>query len=76
MVKKMDNAKVDLGVLFARSGISGESGEDAIGEVNNTFTDDGKVVIVIGENDIRNTLRGESFYQILDEKIYQRRFSI
>jgi Holliday junction resolvase-like predicted endonuclease len=73
---KMQKSQVDLGILFARNGISGQSGTDAVGEINDVFTDDGKTIIVISEDHIDQILRGERFYQILDEKIYQRRFSI
>ncbi|GGL25838.1 hypothetical protein GCM10009037_06820 [Halarchaeum grantii] len=71
---KADSAKVDLGIIVASNGISGESGKDAVDELNQYYQRDDLTIIVIDESDLETIIRGNSLYEIIDEKIFNRRF--
>lgn len=71
---KMDKAQIDLGVIFARNGISGDEATDAVRLIHDCFQRDKCMILVIGDNEIEQLLDGRSFYELLDESIYQRRF--
>lgn len=71
---KMDAANVDLGVLISKSGISGDKGSDAVREKKQTFNDSAMAILDVDNADLNRILRGTSFYQILDEKLFQLRF--
>ncbi|RRJ28800.1 hypothetical protein [Halocatena pleomorpha] len=65
---KCNMTDVDLGIMFAWNGISGEGEERhaermATGGLNGT-----PEIIVINSRDLHRVLEGTSFYQIIDEK--------
>ncbi|OYR38018.1 hypothetical protein DJ82_13845 [Halorubrum sp. Ib24] len=71
----MKKSKVDLGVIFARNGISGGSGQKfAQREILDVYQREDIIIVVINGNDLEQILAGESFYDIIDEKIYRIRF--
>lgn len=71
---KMDKAQVDLGIIFARNGLSGDESENALRWIHDYFQREGRIILVVGDDQIQQVRRGESFYQLLDEGMYQRRF--
>lgn len=71
---KMDSAKVDLGIIVASDGITGRSGQDAVDELNQYFQRDGVTVVVIDESDLESLIIGKDLYEILEGKIFNRRF--
>ena len=66
---------LDLGVFFARNGISGDTGADASKRVQDVFREDRIAIIVISDYELKQIRRGLSFYEILDQKLYELRFS-
>ncbi|MFD1646017.1 hypothetical protein [Haloarchaeobius litoreus] len=76
-IGKLDRSRVDLGVLFARNGISGEdSREDAQRVIADKFQRDGAAIIVIDESDIKSVFEGVSFYQIVKNELVRLRFGL
>lgn len=71
---KMDKARVDIGIIFARLRLSGDNSEYAQRYIHDYFQREGGMILVVGENEIQQLRRGVSFYYILDEAMYQRRF--
>jgi len=71
---KMDKSKIDLGIIFARNGISGDEGANALRWIHDFFQREGRLILVISDNELEQLLEGRSFYNQLDEAIYQRRF--
>jgi hypothetical protein len=72
---KMDQTQVDTGVLFARNGVSGDQSGDAIREIHDIYSRTGKMILVVGDTELSQLLEGRSFYELLDELMYQLRFS-
>lgn len=73
-IQKMDKLSVDFGIMFARNGITGDEQTDGYGQIRDAFIQSDKVILVVDDEDIERILDGESFYSILDEKYYDRRF--
>ncbi|TYL35856.1 hypothetical protein CV102_25560 [Natronococcus pandeyae] len=74
---KMDKTKVDLGIIFARNGISGDNGVNAKRWIQDYYQRDSCMILVISEEHIRLLLEGESdLYSTLDDEMYKRKFSI
>lgn len=73
---KMKDLKVDLGVLFARNGVSGDEGSDAQGLIRDTYRGDDVMILVVGDDELSKLLEGESFYELLDTLMYERRMDI
>jgi hypothetical protein len=74
-IGKLAKARVKLGILFARNGITGENNvRDALNEIRSAFSRDGIYILVIAEEDLINIQNGTNFYKILDEKMFQLRF--
>lgn len=71
---KMDKAQVDIGIIFARRRLSGDNSEYAQRYIHDLYQREGRMILVVGEKEIQQLRRGRSFYQILDEAMYQRRF--
>lgn len=72
---KLIKARIKLGVLFARNGITGENnGSDALNEIRSAFSRDGIYILVIAEEDLVAVKNSTSFYRILDNKMFQLRF--
>lgn len=74
---KCNMTDVDLGVVFAWNGITGE-GEERHAERVATGGPNGPApeILVINSRDLHRVLNGTSFYQIIDEKLYQQRFDL
>lgn len=73
---KMDKSYTDFGVIFAREGISGDDGADAIRWIHDYFQREGNVILVIDDDEIARIKSGEGFYNILDDLLYGRRFDL
>lgn len=73
---KMDKSHTDFGIIFAREGITGDEGADAIRWIHDYFQRERNIIIVIDDNEISRMQSGESFYDILDDLLYQRRFDL
>lgn len=73
---KLDASRVNLGVIFAKNGISGsDSGRYALREIHDIFQRDGIMIIVVNGGELREIADDQfSFYDILDSKMYQIRF--
>ena len=74
---KCNMTDVNLGIVFAWNGISGEGEERhakrmANGGPNGTSPE----IFVINSRDLHRVLGGTSFYQIIHEKPYQQRFDL
>ncbi|WP_418284890.1 restriction endonuclease [Halorubrum sp. DTA46] len=72
---RLNEHGVDLGIFFARNGISGDTGANASKRVRDVFRDEGIAIIVISDYELEQIKRGLSFYDILDQKLYELRFS-
>lgn len=73
-IQKTDKLSVDFGIMFARNGITGDEQTDGYGQIRDALIQSGKVILVVDNEVIERILDGESFYQILDEMYYERRF--
>ena len=71
---KLKSSKSNLGIIFARNGVSGSNQENAMGVINNTFQNDGAAIVVFTWGDLLDIRNGTSFYELLEKKIYNRRF--
>ena len=71
---KMDKAKVDIGIIFARNGISGDEGANALRWIHDYFQREGRMILVISDRELDGLLTGKDFYEMIDELMYQRRF--
>lgn len=71
---KMDTANVSLGILIAPEGVSGESGKDAVDQINQIYQQSQQVIIVLDRSDIESLFSGTSLYDLIDDKIFNRRF--
>lgn len=71
---KMENTRTDLGILLAKNGVTGESGKDAVDEMDKLFQKRGKLMIVMNGNDLNKITYGTSPYEIIDTKLFSRRF--
>ncbi|WP_256392783.1 restriction endonuclease [Natronoarchaeum rubrum] len=72
---RLNEHGLDLGVFFARNGISGDTGADASKRVRDIFRDEGIAIIVISDYELKQIRKGMSFYEILDKKLYELRFA-
>jgi len=73
---KCNMTDVDLGIVFAWNGISGEDEERHAERVATGGPDKNPEIVVINSRDMHRVLDGTSFYQIIDEKLYQQRFDL
>lgn len=74
--KKLRESNTDLGVLITWNGISGESsGDDAKRYLDSSDADD-PTILVITSQDLYSIMDGKSLYEIIDEKLYARRFDL
>lgn len=73
---KMDKSYTNFGVIFAREGISGDEGADAIRWIHDYFQREGSVILVIDDDELARIRSGEGFYNILDDLLYERRFDL
>ena len=72
--RKMVNAKTSLGFLFTRKGVSGDSGAYALRERDRYFQEEDMMMLIIKNSDLKRIQAGESFYDLIDEKIFELRF--
>lgn len=69
---KMEYTGVQLGILFARHGITGENTDaDRLVE---KFAQNGQYIVVIDGKDLERIGNGKSFYQIIEERLWRLRF--
>jgi hypothetical protein len=73
-IEKIRSVQVDIGVIIAPEGVTGESGEDAVDQLNQVYQRSGIIVVVIDDSDFKDILNGEGFPEILEDKIFNRRF--
>lgn len=73
---KMGDLKVDTGVIFARNGVSGDKNSDAHRLIHDSQKQYDQMILVVGDDELNKLLEGESFYQLLDGQMYERRFDL
>jgi hypothetical protein len=72
LCRVLDSAKSRFGILFSKSGISGEGrARDAELEQLKIFQDRGTVIVVIDKNDMQQLAEGANFVSLLRKK-YER----
>jgi len=72
---KMAAARVEFGLLFSRRGITGtKSGTDATAAIRSAWDRSGLVIIVIGEQHLRQVAQGRDFFTMLEGLYEARRF--
>lgn len=73
---KCVRTNVDLGIVFAWNGISGEDSDKHATRMVDTTPKENPDIVIINSRDLYRVLDGTSFYRILDQKLYQQRFDI
>lgn len=73
---KCVRANVDLGVVFAWNGISGEDTGKHATRMLDTTPKQNPDIVVINSRDLYRILDGTGFYDILDQKLYRQRFDV
>lgn len=73
---KLSKTGTNLGILFAWSGISGEEGDEYAQRLIDTVSNDFPTIIVFDERDLYRIAEGTSFYEMIDAKLYRRRFDL
>jgi hypothetical protein len=73
-IQKMDKLSIDFGIMFARNGVTGDEETDGTGQIRDALIQKDMVILVIDGGDIKRLLSGESFYQMLDQKFFERRY--
>ncbi len=74
-VGKMQQSRVQLGVLVAPPGVSGDcDGRDALYEIRHAYDQHGLYVVVVSKEQLELVEKGEDFYQILQCEIEMIRF--
>lgn len=73
---KLSKTGTKLGVVFAWSGISGEGDNLHAERLIDTARKDRPVILVIDERDLFRIAEGKSFYRILDDMLYRKRFDL
>lgn len=72
---KLRETKIRFGVLFARNGITGEdSNKNAFRRVDDAFQQDGIIILVITQRDLEVIKEHADFYEMLEMKLFNRRF--
>ncbi|WP_435097445.1 restriction endonuclease [Halarchaeum sp. P4] len=72
---KLQASGVNLGVFFSQSGVTGGTrGEYALGELDMAFRNEGIAIVVVDANDLEWIRNGNSFYDLLERKLYTLRF--
>ena len=74
--EKCRMTNVDLGIVFAWNGISGENEERHAERIATGNQEKHPKIIIINSRDLYRVLDGTSLYQIIDEKLYQQRFDV
>ena len=74
-VGKLSKSKTRLGIIFARSGVTGRRGDtDAWRETRIAFHTSDIVVLVVTDDDLRSMAEGAEFAAILAQKLFDFRF--
>lgn len=75
-VGKVKSANSNFGIIFTKEGITGtDEAKDALGVVKRAFDSEGVLLITFTLRDLESILNNHlSFYDILEEKIFNRRF--
>jgi hypothetical protein len=73
---KCNMTDVDLGIVFAWNGISGEDEERHAERIATGGPDENPEIVVVNSRDLHRVSDGTSFYQIIDEKLYHQRFDL
>ncbi|MFC7166479.1 restriction endonuclease [Halospeciosus flavus] len=72
---KLQTSNVDLGIFFAQDGVTGGSrGEFALGELDLAFRNEDIAIVVVDDRDLEWIRNGNSFYDLLEKKLYTLRF--
>jgi len=72
----MSDLKMDLGVIFARNGVSGDTNSDAQCAIRDIYKQHDRMILAVEDDEIAKLLEGKSFYEILEEQAYRRRMDI
>lgn len=74
---KLRKAKTQLGILFAKNGITGEgTGLDALREIQSAYDRDGTFLLVFSLADVKQIESGTDFIALLDQKSDSLRFDL
>jgi hypothetical protein len=74
---KLRKAKTQLGILFAKNGITGEgTGLDALREIQSAYDRDGTFLLVFSLADVKKIESGTDFIALLDQKSDSLRFDL
>lgn len=74
---KLRKSKTQLGILFAKNGITGEgTGLDALREIQSAYDRDGTFLLVFSLADIKQVEHGADFIALLDQKSDNLRFDL
>lgn len=74
---KLRKSKTQLGILFAKNGITGEgTGLDALREIQSAYDRDGTFLLVFSLADIKQVKNGADFIALLDQKSDNLRFDL
>jgi len=74
--KKLRKRQVDIGIIVAWNGVSGEeSGEDAQRYIDTPSPED-PFIIVLDSDDLYSILDGRCLYDIIDDYLYRLRFDV
>jgi len=72
----MDNFKVDLGLFFAKNGITGEDiSRGALNTVATEFNSKEKFIVVISKEDMEKLANGQSIDRLIHQKVYEIKFN-
>lgn len=73
---KCVRTNVDLGIVFAWNGVTGQDSEMHATRMIDRSPKENPDIVVINSRDLYRILDGTSFYKILDQKLYQQRFDV
>lgn len=73
---KLRSSDVDLGILFAWNGVTGAGNREYGEAVIESSPENGPTILVFDERDLYRIARGESFYELIDSKLYRQRFNV
>lgn len=74
---KLRKSKTQLGILFAKNGITGEgTGLDALREIQSAYDRDGTFLLVFSLAEVKQIENGTDFIELLDQKSDNLRFDL
>ena len=69
---KLTNFKSNIGMMFARKGVTGKkkasASRDGLEEIKNIWNSQGKIILVITLQDVIDILRGTNVYKLLENR--------